>query len=224
MKELIDAFVHLFDKLTPMRVILATALTAALVAIFTLYENRQDVYQGVTTVKVVGDFPLEPPKDDGKRLIQEFVRKHPEVGMVTLIDADPVSNTRRPVYRVYNNDKVKQIITDAIEAGQTGIQPLFNSDPKNNEQMLAIISGEFSCSPVKEGGIAYAFPQIVGTVVMTCRAPLPPAFNKATGWFSIHLIKQLTPQELDKLKFDALSMSLAYYNAEIAERETVRIK
>jgi hypothetical protein len=146
-----------------------------------------------------------------------------DIVIVGLIESDPVRNMRIPIYRFIKDDDVQRIVDEAKERGATGIQPLFTENLSNNKQMLAIMSGEFNCGPVTEEGVLITFPKLKDKIVATCRVPLPPAFGQATGWIAIHLRKWPPTAGLDQLKFDALNMSLAYFNLEIAKRGDIKV-
>lgn len=193
------------------------------IALFAVFENRQKVYDRITPHVVTDDMLLEKPSNRGRQIIAELVARHPEIVLVTLIDADPLRNMRRPIYRHFNHSKLEDVIKQQEESGRDGSGPLYTSDESNNRQMLAIMSGEFFCSPVDEGSFAKMFPGVGEIAKYSCRVPLPPAFGKATGWFSIHISKWPPEHGLDQLKFDALSMSLSYFNVEIATRVPTRI-
>ena len=216
--EAIDKGIALLKVLTWKRVAMASAFAGAGLLFLTLYENRQKVYERLEPQFYAEDYALQPPGKLGEEVLRNFIAAHPEVALITLIDADPVRNIRTPVHRIFNNTQLEQVIKGAEQSGRSGAGPLFSADAENNKQMIAVMNGEFYCAPVSEGAFANLFPEVSKIVKYSCRIPLPPAFGKATGWFSMHLTDWPPPRGLDNLKFDSLNMSLTYYNAEIAQR------
>lgn len=200
---------------------LALALVAVTsgITMYTLYENRQKVFEFQTGARgQADDFELMAPTKDGKAIFEAFLKLHPEVAYIALVDANPLSNRRITVARFYNDKEIQGIIENATrDTPSLGDGPLLTADPILNKQVLAILAGEFYCDPAKDGVIAKVFPEAAKRLSYTCRVPLPPAFNKATGWLAIHLNKWPS-DDLEKFKIDALTLSLSYYNAGILKQ------
>lgn len=198
-------------------------LLGSFIVTLAVYENRQKVYDQFAMGKYSGDFVLQMPSEKGRKILADFTNKYQSIAMVSLIDADPVDNTRRLIYRSYKNQVLQKIMedNDRDNPGNSG-GPLFTSNAENNKQILAIMNGEFFCAPGTNSILSTNFQGADKIVVYQCRVPLPPAFNKATGWFTIHLTAW-PDSKIDEIKFDALSMSLAYYNTEIAEKGKISV-
>lgn len=224
MESLLKEARALLVSLTFARVMLFTLFIAVFITTYTLWENRQTLYNRASVVKITGDFELGIPGKDAKQLIDTFVATHPDILVAAVIDADPIRNRRIPRYRSYGNKQVEEIFAEALTYGMTGIQPLYNSDELNNKQILSVMSGEFSCSPaLQNSGVLQAMPSMSKYIVASCRIPIPPAYNEATGWIGIHLKKWPPSGGLDSLKFDSLNMAIAYYNLEISKKSDIKI-
>jgi hypothetical protein len=205
-----------FAHLTVKRLIISAVAGAIGIGGWTLWENRQHVFDR-QAIKYDGDYKLPPPSADAQVLVQAFVNLRPEIVMVTLLDANPVSNTRNVVHRWFNEAAVRESVERVTKVNPlAGDGALFTSDPENNKQVLAVLSGEFYCAPVS-GIILTAYPEVAKRVKYSCRVPLPPAFGKATGWFAVHLEKW-PPADMDNFKSLALMMSLTFYNREILKQ------
>ena len=200
---------------------LITAITA--IVLWMVYENRAAFYPAFPAVQ--GSYTLGMPNEYSRKLIEDFVRKYPEVGLLTIIQADPVTNRRSPVYRHFNSDEIKKSIELSYSQGRDGSGPLFSADQVSNEQVLAVLSGELRCEPVTQGMFAKIFPDLTeGVVVHSCRVPIPPSFSLVGGWIAIHL-KTWPPQgQLDTFKQDALILALNYYKSEMGYSPDVVIK
>lgn len=188
-------------------------------SMYTVWENRQNLFTRVSTSlnSTVDDFILEQPTKVGVGIVNDFLKQHPNVQMLTIVDANPIDNTRIIVHRAFNDGRVRTYVEErAAEIPRVGDGPLFTADADNNKIVLSILNGEFSCSLVTEYSIfARAFPDLMTSRTFQCRVPLPPSFGKATGWFSLLLAQPLTAEEYDHIKIDSLLMSLNYYNLEV---------
>lgn len=214
--------VDLVKTLTWTRLALYTVTALLAVSLYTVWENRQNLLTRVSTSlnSTVDDFILEAPTKVGVGIVTDFMKQHPAVQMITIVDANPIDNTRVIVHRSFNDQKVKAYIEARTgEYPRAGDGPLFTADADNNKIVLSILNGEFSCSPVREYSIfARAFPELAGKTTYQCRVPLPPSFGKATGWFSLLLKEPLSAEEYDHIKIDSLLMSLNYYNLEVLKQ------
>lgn len=196
------------------RTVIAGLVIISLIAI---YENRQVFFNKInfSLNNTVDDFELKPPRLEGQKIIASFMNKNKEVVMLSVLDANPVTNRRNVVYRDFNDSKIKTLVDRyVLENPTVGDGALFTTDPINNKQILAILNGEFFCAENKNSIITQAFPGAAKQVVYSCRVPLPPSFGKATGWITLHLNKWPL-EDYDQFKSDALLMSLNYYNREV---------
>ena len=186
---------------------------------YTLFENRQKVYDKMQPQLYAEDYPLTAPGPVGKKILAELASKYPEIAIITIVDADPVRNQRIPVFRLFLDKDLEDIVKRVVgESTDKGNGPLFSSDEESNKQVIAIMNGEFACTPGMIGEFVKLFPESKSIVKHSCRIPLPPAFNRATGWISLHFREWPVGRGYDSIKYDALSASLAYFNAEIASK------
>lgn len=200
---------------------LLTAVSA--LVLWMVYENRTVLYP--TFPMVQGSYTLGMPNEASRKLIEDFVKKYPEVGLLTVIQADPVANRRSPVYRHFNSDDVKKSIESSYATGKDGSGPLFSADQVSNEQVLSVLSGELRCEPVTEGMFAKLFPDLAaGAIVHSCRVPIPPSFSLVGGWIAIHLKTWPPRGQLDAFKQDALILALNYYKSELGYGPNVVMK
>lgn len=206
-----------FAHLTVKRLAISALAGALTIAGWTLWENRQKVFES-QSIRYNGDYVLEKPSEKGQAIVSVFHKSRPEIVMITLLDANPVSNRREVVYRWFSDTATKTAVETQTSMNPTiGDGALFSQDPENNKQVLAVLSGEFYCAPAAGGIINIAFPDVAKRVKFSCRVPLPPAFGKATGWFTIHLTKWPL-DDIDRFKTEALTMSLTYFNSEILKQ------
>lgn len=187
------------------------------ISLVVVYENRQVFFNKINAGlnNTVDDFELKPPRLEGQKIIAGFMNGNKEVVMLSVLDANPVTNRRNVVYRDFNDPKIKNVVDRYVLENPTiGDGALFTTDPINNKQILAILNGEFFCAENKNSIISQAFPEAAKQIVYSCRVPLPPSFGKATGWITLHLNKWPL-DDYDRFKSDSLLMSLNYYNREV---------
>ena len=207
-----------FTHLTWPKMILATVAAVLMLTIYTLYENRQKVFDFKTSI-ITEDFMMEPPSKAGREVFEQYLRLHPEVSYISVLDANPITNERMVIARFYNDKEIKAIVETQVLANPTiSNSSLMTADPVMNKQVLAILAGEFYCDPAQGGFIAKAFPEVAKRLVYSCRVPLPPAFNKATGWITLHLNKWPL-EDLEKFKVTALTLGLTYYTLDISKQQ-----
>jgi len=220
MEKFLASLDQLIQHISFKRVFAFLLLMIIAMASLAVYENRQRMYSSVIS-RTEGDYVLEKPTDAGKKIMQDLLVKYPNIAMITLIDADPVGNRRIAVDRVFNSKELEAIMLNTLRTNPTaGDSVLFSSNEQSNKEVLAVMTGEFLCTANKGTILTNNFQGSDQVVAATCRVPLPPAFNKATGWFAIHL-KEWPYDRADELKVDALSMSLNYYNTEILKQGAV---
>lgn len=217
--------IDFMTKMTWGRLALYVVTAAFAISMYTLWENRQQLFttSSRSLNGTIDDFILETPGKVGEGMIRDFLKAHPSVLMISMIDANPIANERKVVYRDFNSARLKSTVETQVAINPTaGDGPLFNADETNNKQILAILNGEFTCSPVRpQGPFGRAYPDLNALNLYQCRVPLPPAFGKATGWFS--LIMEAAPPSVevyDQLKIESLLLSLNYYNLEILKQAT----
>ena len=216
-----DKLFEFFTKLNWYR--LGISAVAALLIIFnyTLYENRQVIFNlakplvTVSANTITADYRLEYPSVVGKNILNKLTLLHPEISMVSVIDADQISNSRTVVYRTFNDPVIEKIIKSTAEKiPDVGNGALFTSgDEASNIQVLAMLNGEFLCTPAS-GILVKAFPELGPHIEYQCMVPLPPAYNKATGWLTLHL-KEWPVTDFNRLKNNSLIAALEYYNKEV---------
>lgn len=212
MSEELKAKVWLwFTKLTVKRLGISILALSSALFLYTFYENRQQFVEAVTKRVLPGDFSVKAPTAEQIEIVRKFLVIHPEVKFITLIDADPVTNRRVVIHRFSTDDTLVAYFAK-IDKERPGIGdgPLFTDNQESNEQVLAISNGEFRCGPSKGGIVERLYPDVAKDVKISCRVPVPPAFRRAGGWFSLHLTTESEPPQL---KTAGLTMSFLYFEA-----------
>ena len=210
-------FVEWLKTATWNKLLVAAVSGLLLIVGMTVFENRQRIYERAWSPISKGDYPLQQPSDEGKKLFSEFTKRYPNIALITVVDADPVANTRKPIYRHFNNRVVEKYIKEEEEQGRTGAGLLYGVDPDANRQTLAIFNAQVTCEDSSKGFFAKAFPGVKDMVGTSCRVPIPPVYGLTTGWLSIHFIGK--QDDNPELVMDMLNLSVNYYRAEISGKE-----
>jgi hypothetical protein len=221
--KVLDFVKHLTWSRLALYVVTATFAISA----YTVWENRQNLFNraGTSLNNTVDDFALDAPSKVGVGIVADFMARHPEVAMISVVDANPIANQRIVVYRAFNDRRVQANVEQRLAHNSSvGDGPLFTADHDNNKQVLSILNGEFTCSEVRpDSQLATSYPELLPMTPYSCRIPLPPSFGKATGWFSLLMAKPpATGEYYDRLKFESLMMSLNYYNLEVLKQGQLR--
>ena len=198
--------------------LLIGAVSGLLVIVgWTFWENRQQMYERAWGPVTKGDWPLEEPTDKGKALLVEFSRIYPSIGMIAVVDADPISNTRKAVYRHFNNKAVERLVKQAEEKGVPSSGLLYGSDPETNRLTLAVFNAQVLCERADTGFFAKTYPEATRLLGTSCRVPLPPLYGMTTGWVTIHFTNTFTPEA--EITNAMLNLALAYYRTEISPHQ-----
>jgi hypothetical protein len=205
--KLLDFFAHLTVK----RIGISALALSVILSFYTVYENRQNIFEKAKAVTMGSDFKVSPPNVEQHAIVMRFMAIHPEIAFMTLIDADPVANRRTVIHRFFNDGSLESYFAKVDkERPGSGDGPLFSDNEQNNAQVLAIANGEFLCSETKGGILEKQFPSVAKDIMKSCRVPLPPAFRKSGGWFAMHL---KADKDMAALKTDALTMSFLFFEA-----------
>ena len=197
------------------RIVLIFILFTILATFLTLFENRQVIYQKADFRKIQGDEIVPPMGKKGENLIRRLMVRYPEIVMASVIDADPISNRRMVVGRVFNNQSLEVIVQKALDRGVNGGGSLITDDAEQNRQVLSMLNGEMKCDPAPVGIIFKVFPEARRYVTYSCRVPLPPAFGKVTGWITLHMSAYPPRTGADAFKQESLLLALQYFNEEV---------
>jgi hypothetical protein len=138
---------------------------------------------------------------------------------LTVLRFEHAKNTRVPIYRFFNDDAVKKIITDRLNGGDGALPMFIANDNSNNNQMISVIQGEMTCGPFEGGGLARVWPDLVKTFTISCRVPIPPGFGGAIGYIVVHFKQpELRSYEFEAMKIDLAGLAIALNISSAASR------
>lgn len=217
MEKILTALSGLIKAVTIQRVTLTVALLAAMLALSVVYEGRGHIVESVFINKQsAGHEILEDLSPSSKEAINAFMNKHPEVALLSVVAIDLKRNQRVVVMRRFNDRALERNILAAEATKDYDNLPVFMTDDvSNNNQMISLINGEYSCAATDKGGLAMTFPEKTKDLTISCRAPIPPAWSVGTvGYVSAHLHKEEDRASMDRLKLDLMTLALYLYGNE----------
>lgn len=219
-EELIVFLNDMIDALTWKRVGLLSLLAAMMVTMAIVFENRNTIFNRMFDTLPIEQIPF--PWNVSQTSKDELVNltKQPIIGGVLLTEVDLKKN-RRIVKFWHISDAQFRLEAAQILASLLP-QAFFDSDKKNNEQMLAVLNNQFSCSATGDTVFVRFLPDMQKKYPYVCRLAVPPFTGEFAGLISIILEKQPTQAELDALKIEITRVSVEMYLRDIQESKRSR--
>lgn len=213
-KEEVVAFLNdMIDALTWKRAGLLLLFGALTVILLMLFENRTTIFN-----RIASTVPLEElmvPWEISEKSKSELVAltRSPLIGGVLLSEVDLKKNRRvtkfwhvtDPVFR----QQAQQVTSTLLP------QAFFDNDPKNNEQMLAVLNNQFVCSPTVDTIFIRFFPAVDTKYPHVCRLAVPPFSGHFAGLITILLNQPPTQTDIDSLKIEITRVSVELYLRDI---------
>lgn len=220
-----DSFVKMATTLTWKKVALLAASGLLYVALTTLYDNRQVVYESFIRGERLVPSYLSDLSPASKTAVEKFMSTNPAVAFLSIVRFDTPRNMRIPIHRAFNDREVERLVTNYEKDGITGQMAIFQKDNvAHNNQMISIINGEYSCTPFDSGSLAALMPSLKGTIKTSCRAPIPPGWAQgAAGYIVIHLKSEVPAVQLENIKLSALALSLYIFNTDVKGARQVKL-
>lgn len=220
-KEKIIAFLEdMIDALTFRRVALLALLATITICLLAVFENRNAVFATVYKQAEEQTSVAWVLSNESKN--QMIALSAPEknlVGGTMLSDVDLKKNRRTPKF-LYIKDKAD---SDRILPVTSKILPqaLFDYDPRNTEQMVAMLNNEFKCVPTSETHYIRFFPELATKYPVACRIAVPPFFGEFAGYITTFLIRKPTAAEYDSLKIEMNRIAIETYLRDISKKPVV---
>jgi hypothetical protein len=134
-----------------------------------------------------------------------------------ILNADLRNNRRVPIFW-YSSDPGLQKQFENLFGGRFGGIPLFTSDDKNNNTVVSMINGEFSCGTFAEVGASSLFPGLANRIPFICRAGIPPYYGQFAGYITLTLSRQPSPEEFDRLKSETMNISTDIFFRDVKQK------
>lgn len=209
----------LTDKLTLRRI--ATVFVGGLLAtaLLTLYENRSAAFAAAYALatgepEVDANWELS---DRTREQLTALTAQQPLVGFVSVVQVDLKRNRRWVRFRATHDEALAEALADAGTRASLP-QPVFDMDPKNTQQMVAVLQNEFSCARWGDTVYARFAPGLGARVPVVCRLAVPPFYGRFAGYLTLGLTAPATKAELDTLRLEAARLAVEIYLRDVARR------
>ena len=134
---------------------------------------------------------------------------------MTILRLEHAKNTRVPIYRAYNDDDVRVVVTKRLNGGDGALPMFIKDDVSNNNQMITIIQGEMVCDPFDAGGLSRVWPDLTTRFTRSCRVPIPPGFGGVRGYIVVHFKgPPMRSYEWDAMKIDLMDLAVKIHKLE----------
>lgn len=212
--------------LTFRSVALVALLTAIGLVLFAFYENRTEIVDRFTTRKPVATAPIaiNPTKwvlSEASKQSLIALANATNVKMVLLSDVDLRKN-RRIVRYYYIEDQSLKLGPLALQALSLPL-PVFDYDPKNTEQMTAVLSNDFRCDPFVDTVYNKFAPELADQFPTVCRIAVPPFVGTFVGFITVGIAPGVSSTELETIRLEVSRIAVEIYMNDVAKKTTTPI-
>lgn len=216
-KEEIVTFLNdMVDALTWKRAGLLSLLGSIVVVLLMSYENRSTlfdrIYNQPTVEQLTHPWELsDTTKNDMLGLLGQEL-----VGGVFVNEVNLKKNRRTTKFWSVEDPAISDDIARII--GKLLPQPMFDTDRRNNEQMIAVLNNQFSCTKTDDTTFGLLFPQMSKKLPYVCRLAVPPYVGEFAGFVTIALTREPSQNEIETLKIELTRISIEFYLRDVAKR------
>jgi hypothetical protein len=215
-KEKVFTFIEeMIDALTFRRIALITILTTLTIILVSIFENRTALfalmYKSTISEKTISWVVSKETQDD----LRSIVDRYPLVSMAILSEVNLKKN-RRTVKHIYSEDKSVSLESKLLPL-RTFSSALFDYDAKNTEQMISMLSNDFSCVQTSETTAQRITPELTKDFPVTCRLAIPPFFGELIGYVSLMLQREPTQDEKDSLRIEMNRFAIETYLRDVSK-------
>lgn len=207
MEKILSLLSPILEKLSLSRVLQFGLLIAFCLLGYVGYLYAPTMLQD--SAQVAKSKELKSLSPESKTAAENFMKKYKSSAVyMTVLRFEFTRNTRVPIHRIFNSPPIEKIITERLNGGDGALPIFVKGDNSNNEQMISIMQSEYRCDPFDGGGLARVWPDLVPRFTVSCRVPIPPAFNSGTrGYIVVHFNKPMTTYEMDAIRLDLLMLA-----------------
>jgi hypothetical protein len=218
-EELVAFLSDMIDALTWQRVGLLCALGVVTVSLLVAFENRASIFNQVFGHESLKEQVIvwevsNDSKDELKNLTKQTF-----VGGVLLSEIELKKNRRITKYWHVEDAKLKQSITSLLSTLLP--QAVFDTDRKNNEQMLLVLNNQFRCVPTIDTPLAKLLPDMPKILPYVCNLAVPPYVGDFAGVITVALKREPTAEEINSLKIEVTRISIELYLRDIQRRNAL---
>lgn len=213
--KIIEFLEDMIDTLTFRRVALLCLLATVMIALLAMFENRSLLFSKLyKNAELETAVQWELSDVSKNELIQ--LTTNEIVAAVLVTDVDLKKNRRTTKYYFVKDpvayETIKQTVSKLLP------QALFDYDPKNTEQMVAMLNNEFKCTPVKDTVFVRFFPDWPEKYPVVCRLAVPPYFGEFAGFTTIMLNTVPSQNQIDVLKIQMNRVAIEMYLRDVSKK------
>lgn len=219
-ENFISTLEELTETLNFRRVVLITLLLIISIFLFIGFDNREIVFSKVFQSRIEGGKPVDEwtLSDKSKNSLIQLTKVAP-ISYVGIIDVDLKKNRRSLKYRYINNSELQSI----LEKHNSSLLPqaVFDYDAKNTQQMVSILSNEFSCAKTQDTVFFRWFPEVVKTMPSICRLAIPPFVGQFVGFVVIGINQQISKSEMDSIRLEVSRIAVEIYLRDVIKKSKI---
>lgn len=208
------------DALTWRRVALLTLLGAVMVGMLMVFESRTTIFNKLFGAIAVEE--IDRPWDISSQSKDELVKltSNSLIGGVMLTEVDLKKNMRIIKYWQVRDADFRLKIANMMNT----LLPVafFDTDRKNNEQMVAVLNNQFLCTPTIDTVFARFVPDMDKQYPYVCRLAVPPFTGEFAGLLTITLTRTPSQSEVDSLKIEITRVAVEMYLRDIESKRRIR--
>jgi len=180
------------------------------------WENRVVVYNSLrVTAKVEVDSPLVLElSNDTRQYIDTAVNKSTLISGIQIVSVDFKKNSRMTSYFSTDSDDLLESYNTFLK-NKISPTPLFTSNESQNQRVIELINGEFSCKDVKETIAASLLQDLDKSTKVICSISVPPYYGRFSGYLNMYLSRVPSSVEIVTMKQISRDVSLRIYEIDI---------
>lgn len=218
-EDVIGFLSDMIDALTWRNVGLLALLGAALIVLLISFENRTILFNRLFESKpieaIVAPWELS---DVSKQELLKLSNSQSIIGGFLVTEVDLKKNRRITKFWYVEDPSFKD--TAAKVVANLLPQAFFDTDAKNNDQMLSVLNNQFSCVQTSETIYMRFFPDMPKTYPYLCRLAVPPFSGEFAGLITLFLVRQPTASDVEALKIELTRISIDLYLRDIERRSS----
>lgn len=211
-------FIGKIVKTITLNKVIVWGVTASILVVgYTIFEQRKVLYNFIfedAPAVVALKSTSFTVSEQTKTAVKTLVVGEDNIAAIIILSADIRNNYRNTIFW-FSDDSSIQRSLDALYLNRNAKIPLFSSDQKNNEEIVSVINGEFTCTKYDDAANKSIFPGLKDKFPFICRTSLPPYYGQFSGYiaFVLHSLPDTTA--LDKIKSEAISLATEIYFRDI---------
>lgn len=185
--------------LTWKKIAQVSIFTIILATSWTVFQAREYLYGYFISPKLpISSAVVVRPLNSAHYLEDAVVKSELIVGVQVVI-TDFQTNSRYAIFTFADNPEMAKIYQKFASEGLVQF-PIFNNDLINNQRMVELINGDFTCAKWSETVGSKVIPDAGKYLDTQCSIGISPSYGKFVGYINIYTNRPPTPEEVDLLR------------------------